>query len=76
MLPRPVVAVIGRSRRLGVEDYHAELRALEAEHGAAPVHSDVRKAIGEVGTAFVMAGIDANLLVMQASSGTHPESVD
>ena len=73
MLPRPVLIVVGRSRRIAVEDYHAELRALEAEHGAAPVHSDVRKTIGDVGTAFVMTGIDANLLVMQASSGTHPE---
>ena len=70
MLPRPVVVVVGRSRRLAVEDYHAELRALEAVHGAARVHSDVRKTIGDVGTAFVMTGIDANLLVMQASSGT------
>jgi hypothetical protein len=51
MLPRPVV-VVGRSRRLAVEDCHAELRALEAEHGAAPVHSDVRKTIGDVGTAL------------------------
>lgn len=66
LLQRPLV-VVGRSRRLAVEDHHAELRALEAEHGAtAPVRSDVRKTIGDVGTAFVMAGIDANLLVMQA----------
>jgi hypothetical protein len=76
MLPRPVVVVVGRSRRPVVEDYHGELRALEAEHGAAPVHSDVRKTIGDVGTAFVMAGVEANLLVMQASSGPHSESVD
>ena len=67
MLPRPAVVVVGRSRRPVMEDCHAELRALEAEHGAAPVHSDVRKTIGDVGTAFMMAGIDANLLVMQAS---------
>jgi hypothetical protein len=73
MLPRPVVVVVGRSRRLAVEDCHAELRALEAGHGAAPVHSDVRKTIGDVGTAFVMTGIDANLLVMQAASGTRSE---
>ena len=73
MLPRPVVVVVGRSRRLAVEDYHAELRALEAEHGAAPVHSDVHKTIGDVGTAFVMTGIGANLLVMQASSATRSE---
>ena len=72
--PRPVVVVVvGRSRRLAVEDYHAGLRALEAEHGAAPMHSDVRKTIGDVGTAFVMTGIDANLLVMQASSGAHSD---
>jgi len=71
--PRPVVVVVGRSRRLAVEDYHAELRALEAEHGAAPVHLDVRKTIGDVGTAFMMTGIDANLLVMQASSGAHSD---
>jgi len=76
MLPRPVVVVVGRSRRPVVEDYHAELRVLEAEHGAAPVHSDVRKTIGDVGAAFVVAGIDANLLVMQASSGTHSDSID
>ena len=76
MLPRRVVVVVGRSRRPAVDDYHAELRALEAEPGVAPVHSDVCKTIGDVGTAFVVAGIDANLLVMQASSGTHSESVD
>ncbi|KAH9999652.1 Sodium/hydrogen exchanger family-domain-containing protein [Russula compacta] len=69
-LQRPVAVVVGRSRRLAVEDHHAELRALEAEHGA--VRGDMRKTVGDVGTAFVMAGIDANLLVMQAS-GTHSD---
>ena len=73
-LSRPVVVVVvGRSQWLAMGEYHAELRALEAEHGVAPVHSDVRKTIGDVGTAFVMAGIDANLFVMQASSGTHSD---
>jgi hypothetical protein len=68
LVQRPLVVVVGRSRRLAVEDHHAELRALEAEHGAtAPVRSDVRKTVGDVGTGFVMAGLDANLLVMQAS---------
>lgn len=70
MLQRPAVVVAGRSRRLAVEDHHAELRALEAEYGA--VRGDMRKTVGDVGTAFVMAGIDANLLVMQAS-GTHSD---
>lgn len=68
LLQRPLVVVVGRSRRLAVEDHHSELCALEVEHGAtAPVRSDVRKTAGDVGTAFMMAGIDANLLVMQAS---------
>ena len=62
-----VVVVVGGSRRLAVEDHHAELRALEKECGGASVRSDVRKTVGDVGTAFVMAGIDANLIVMQAS---------
>ena len=70
LLQHPVIVVVGRSRRLAVEDHHAELRALGTEHGA--VRADVRKTIGDVGTAFVMAGIDTNLLVMQAS-GTHAD---
>jgi len=49
MLPRPAAIVVGRSRRLAVEDYHAELRALEAEHGVGPVHSDVRKTMATSG---------------------------
>jgi hypothetical protein len=61
---RPIV-VVGRSRRLAVEDHHAELRILEGEHSA--VRADVRKTVGDIGTAFVSAGFDANLLVMQAS---------
>ncbi|KAI9443433.1 Sodium/hydrogen exchanger family-domain-containing protein [Lactarius indigo] len=64
------IVVVGRSRRLAVEDHHAELRMLEEEHGA--VRADVRKTVGDVGTAFVMAGVNATLLVMQASR-THCE---
>jgi len=73
LMQRPVVVVVGRSRRLAVEDQHAELHPPEAEHGGAAVRADMRKTIGDVGTAFVMTGIDANLLVMQASSGTHSD---
>jgi len=53
-----------------VEDHHAELRTLEKEHGE--VRADVRKTVGDVGTAFVMAGLNASLLVMQVS-GIHSE---
>ena len=72
LIQRPVV-VVGRSHRLAVGDHHVELRALEAEYGGAAVREEVRKTIGDIGTAFVMAGIDANLLIMQASSGTHSD---
>ena len=72
-LMQRAVVIVGRSRRLAVEDHHAELRALEAEHGGAAVRVDMRKTIGDVGTAFVMTGIDANLLVMQAASGTRSD---
>jgi hypothetical protein len=68
-----VMVVVGRSRRLAVEDHHAELRALETEYGGASVRADVRKTVGDVGTAFVMAGIDANLIVMQASGTTESQ---
>ena len=61
------IVVVGRSRRLAVEDHHAELRMVEEAHGGA-VHADVRKTVGVVGTAFVLAGGNASLLVMQASS--------
>jgi hypothetical protein len=64
-----IIVVVGRSRRMAVEDHHAELRSLETEYGGASVPAHVRKTVGDVGTAFVMAGIDSNLLVMQ-SSGT------
>jgi hypothetical protein len=70
-----VIVVVGRSRRMAVEDHHAELRALETEYGGASVRTDVRKTVGDVGTAFVMAGIDSNLLVMQ-SSGTGGTQLD
>ena len=60
------IVVVGRSRGLAVEDHHAELRMLEEHSGA--VRADVWKTLGDVGTAFVMAGSNASLLVMQASS--------
>ena len=57
----PTIFAVGCSRRLADEDHHAELHTLE-EHGA--VRVDVRKMVGDIGTAFVMAGINASLLVM------------
>jgi hypothetical protein len=42
-----VIVVVGRSRRMAVEDHHAELRALETEYGGTSVRSDVRTTVGD-----------------------------
>jgi hypothetical protein len=61
-----VLVLIGRSRRLAVEDHHGELRQLMGEWGH--VSPEVRKTIGDVGTAFLARGCDAGLLVLQAAN--------
>lgn len=61
-----VIVVLGRSRRMAVEDHHVELKGLVEAHGA--VGGEVRKTIGDVATALVVAGCDAGLVVMQASN--------
>ncbi|KAH9168731.1 hypothetical protein EDB89DRAFT_1564214 [Lactarius sanguifluus] len=48
--------------------------AAGARGGAQHIRADVRKTVGDVGTAFVMAGTNATLLVIQASS-IHREEV-
>ncbi|KAA1469607.1 hypothetical protein DENSPDRAFT_928250 [Dentipellis sp. KUC8613] len=59
-----VLIVLGRSRRLAVESHHAELKDLMEEHGS--VGSEVKKTVGDVATAFVLAGCGTGLVVMQA----------
>lgn len=61
-----LLIVAGRSRRLAVENHHAELKELMQEHGA--VGSEVKKTVGDVATAFVVSGCNAGLIVMQASN--------
>ncbi|KAH8109265.1 Sodium/hydrogen exchanger family-domain-containing protein [Phellopilus nigrolimitatus] len=65
------IVVLGRSRRLAVEDHHAELKALAETHGA--VGSEVKKTIGDVATALVIAGCNAGLVVMQAANHLQDE---
>ncbi|KAF7308876.1 Na-H-Exchanger domain-containing protein [Mycena kentingensis (nom. inval.)] len=60
-----VLAVLGRSRRLAVEDHGAELKELVGEYGS--VGSEVRKTMGDVATAFVVAGAGDGLVVVQAA---------
>ncbi|CAK5283117.1 unnamed protein product [Mycena citricolor] len=60
-----LLIVLGRSRRLAVENHAGELKELTDEYGA--VGSEVRKTMGDVATAFVAAGTGSGLLVMQAA---------
>ena len=65
-----VMAVVGRGRRLAVEDHHVELKALLSTGNASQNHvsSDARKTLGDVGVAFIVGGpSNISLLVMQAA---------
>jgi hypothetical protein len=57
--------VTGRSRRLAVENHQQELRELMEEHGR--VGAEVRKTVGDVATAFVVAGVGSGVVVLQAA---------
>ena len=61
-----VLAMIGRSRRLAVEDHTAELR--EVMHGGKPIGGEVRRTIGDVGTALVVSGVRAGVVVLQTAN--------
>ena len=61
-----LVIVTGRSRRLAVENHRAELRTLMDEHSH--VGAEVRKTVGDVATAFVVAGVGSGVVVVQAAT--------
>jgi len=60
-----LVVVTGRSRRLVVENHRPELKTLLNEHGH--VGAEVRKTIGDVATAFMVAGVGSSVVVVQAA---------
>ncbi|KAJ7879936.1 Sodium/hydrogen exchanger family-domain-containing protein [Mycena olivaceomarginata] len=60
-----VLVVIGRSRRLAVENHAGELKDLIADYGS--VGTEVRKTMGDVASAFVVAGAGSGLVVVQAA---------
>ena len=60
-----VVVMAGRSR-LAVEDHTAELR--EVLQNGKPVGGEVRRTIGDVGTALVVSGVKAGVVVLQAAN--------
>ncbi|KIJ17578.1 hypothetical protein PAXINDRAFT_167578 [Paxillus involutus ATCC 200175] len=62
-----LVIVAGRSRRLATENHHAELEQLFQEHQSVD-HEVVRKTIGDVATAMVVAGSASAMVVLQAAN--------
>jgi len=63
--PPRVLVVVGRSRRLAVENHAGELKELAEEYGSVGV--EVRKTMGDVASAFVVASAGAGLVVVQAT---------
>ncbi|KIP06857.1 hypothetical protein PHLGIDRAFT_106504 [Phlebiopsis gigantea 11061_1 CR5-6] len=63
-----LTVVAGRSRRLAVENHHAELKSLMDEHGG--VASEVKKTVGDVAAALIVSGNKTSIVVMQAASIT------
>ncbi|KAJ7043715.1 Sodium/hydrogen exchanger family-domain-containing protein [Mycena alexandri] len=63
--PARVLVVVGRSRRLAVENHAGELKELIGEYGS--VGPEVRKTMGDVASAFVVAGAGSGLVVVQAA---------
>lgn len=62
-----LLIVAGRSRRLAPESHEIELKQIFDEKSNS-IGTDVRSTLGDVATAFVAGGVNASLLVMQASS--------
>jgi len=60
-----LIVVTGRSRRLAVENHRKELGELMVENGQ--VGAEVRKTVGDVATAFVVAGVGSGIVVLQAA---------
>jgi hypothetical protein len=62
----PLIVVTGRSRRLAVENHRGELKELMEEYGHG-VGTEVRKTIGDVATAFELAGVGSGIVIVQAT---------
>ncbi len=61
-----LMAVVGRSRRLAVENHAMELKELMDAHNG--VSSEVRKTIGDVAAVFVATSSKASIVVLQAAN--------
>ncbi|KAI0638492.1 Sodium/hydrogen exchanger family-domain-containing protein [Trametes polyzona] len=61
-----LVIVAGRSRRMATDSHFEELRQLCVEHNAS-LGSELPKVLGDVASAFVAAGSNASIAVVQAA---------
>ncbi|KAG6845065.1 hypothetical protein H0H87_001127 [Tephrocybe sp. NHM501043] len=61
-----LLVVVGRGRRLAVENHAKELKDLMSEYGS--VGAEVKKTIGDVATAFVVAGCGEGVVVLQEAN--------
>ena len=63
---KPLLVVVGRSRRMAVESHKRELHRLFTDRGAS-LPDEVSNTFGDVASAFVVAGGNAGLVVTQAT---------
>ncbi|KAH9891803.1 Sodium/hydrogen exchanger family-domain-containing protein [Cubamyces lactineus] len=61
-----LLVLTGRSRRLAVENHHAELKSVMEEHGGG-VANEVKRTVGDVATSLVVSGCQASVIVFQAT---------
>ena len=60
---KALIAVVGRGRRMAIESHERELqKILESSN----IGGDVRRTVGDVGTAFIVAS-DMSIIVLQAT---------
>ncbi|KAI0754775.1 Sodium/hydrogen exchanger family-domain-containing protein [Daedaleopsis nitida] len=60
-----LLVLTGRSRRLAVENHHAELKGVMEEHGG--IGNEVKRTVGDVTTALVVSGCQASMIIFQAA---------
>jgi len=61
-----LLIVAGRSRRLAVENHQQELKDLMEEYGN--VGNEVKRTVGDVAAAFVVARCKAGIVVIQTAN--------
>ncbi|KAK0467114.1 Sodium/hydrogen exchanger family-domain-containing protein [Desarmillaria tabescens] len=66
MKGKRMLTLIGRSRRLAVENHAKEIKELMDEHGH--VGPEVKKTIGDVATSFVLSRCVSGVIVVQAAA--------